>query len=124
MLVHFLVAGTLRNCLGRHIVARWQVAKGRDQGLELQKLRVPAPQPRLQALKAVTQNTRILPWVHRETVLVIEHAERALFRIERKFEFAVPQNRAVVVTQHRQQHPARRPLGGGIPVDVEVIGEP
>ena len=50
MLVDFPVAGSLRHCFRRYIVAQWQMGKGRNQGLESQEFRVTAPQPRLQAL--------------------------------------------------------------------------
>ncbi len=58
----------------------------------------------------------------RKTVVVVPGAEAALVRVETQRDLASLQHRAVLVAEHREQHPAFQILAQRIPVDVKIGG--
>src|SRR5215472_14644409 len=57
-------------------------------------------------------------------MLEIPGAETAFFGVKPYFDFAVFEDHPVLVSQHRKQHTSSEIRPGGIPIYVEIIGEP
>src|SRR5262245_6864578 len=53
----------------------------------------------------------------------IPRAEAALFGIEAKRNLAFFKDNAIVIAEHREEHPAPEVRSGSLPIDIEIGGE-
>src|ERR1700722_9829496 len=97
----FFVPIALSNPLTVDLVSCRKMAERSDQALELEKVRILFVESRRRSVRAVLQDTRVFPGVHRKAVIVVGHIKLAAFLMKHYLQFATLQHHAVMIGEYR-----------------------
>src|SRR5271166_5055940 len=96
----FLVAIALGDALAADLVPRRKMAKGSDQALELEQVRILLVELGNGCVRALLQDARILSGIHGKAMVVVVHVEFTALVVKDKLQLAALQYDSIMIREH------------------------